>query len=152
MTRLMANAWEEVLKPMIFRPKRVQIAALCLRESEDGLRVLMITSRGTGRWILPKGWPVSGKDGAQSAEQEAWEEAGVRDASVLDEPVGRYEYVKQFEDGSSERVETYVYQMTVEELAREYPESLERVRRWMHPKEAANLVEEPQLRDLLLEL
>jgi len=57
---------------------RTQFAALPFRVKEDKVQVLLITSRGTGRWIVPKGWPMEGKTPAESALQEAWEEAGVQ--------------------------------------------------------------------------
>jgi 8-oxo-dGTP pyrophosphatase MutT (NUDIX family) len=130
----------------------VQVAALCYRETADGVRVLMVTSRGSGRWILPKGWPIRGKDGSQSAQQEAWEEAGVRQADLESEPLGRYVYTKRLDNGTTAQVETYVYRMEVEDLASDYPECDSRDRRWICPQEAANLVSEPELRELLLSL
>ena len=66
MSNIIAQAWEEMIKPILFRPKRVQVAALCHRTNTGNKEVLMITSRGTGRWILPKGWPINGKDGGES--------------------------------------------------------------------------------------
>ncbi len=57
----------------------------------------MITSRDTGRWILPKGWPIDGLDEAGSALQEAWEEAGVKDGRIANAPIGTFDYQKRFE-------------------------------------------------------
>ena len=54
------RAWDDMLMPLLQRPKRLQVAALCYRETENGKRVLLITSRDTGRWIVPKGWPSTG--------------------------------------------------------------------------------------------
>jgi 8-oxo-dGTP pyrophosphatase MutT (NUDIX family) len=56
---------------------RTQFAALCYRVVKKKVKVLVISSRGTGRWIVPKGWPMDGKTPADAALQEAWEEAGV---------------------------------------------------------------------------
>jgi 8-oxo-dGTP pyrophosphatase MutT (NUDIX family) len=149
MTRVFAQAWEELLKPILFRPRRLQVAALCYRPTEQGKDVLMITSRGTGRWILPKGWPISGKDGAESALQEAWEEAGVKSARIEGEPIGHYNYLKLQDNGSAEPVQTLVYIARVTNLAEDYPERHERQRKWMKAEAAANLVHEPQLQALL---
>ncbi|MBE1284145.1 MAG: NUDIX domain-containing protein [Rhodobacteraceae bacterium] len=149
MTNLMTQAWEEVLKPMFFRPRRVQVAALCYRKTGTDLDVLMVTSRDTGRWIIPKGWPIPGKDGAQSALQEAWEEAGVTAGALQDDPIGTYDYVKRHNDRPDEPIETYVFKVEVDDLAADYPEAGSRKRQWMKPDEAANLVHEPQLKDLL---
>src|SRR3546814_3720198 len=55
-----------------------QVGALPFRRSADGvLEVMLITSRDTGRWIIPKGWPMEGRSGPSAAQQEAFEEAGV---------------------------------------------------------------------------
>mgnify|MGYP000598135503 FL=1 len=152
MTRAMTRAWEEILKPMFFRPKRLQVAALCYRKTDDGPEVLMITSRGTGRWILPKGWPINGKDGAESALQEAWEEAGVKKAKIKGAPIGHYDYLKNRGKGRSEMVQTLVYIARVTKLSKSYPERKQRKRQWVRAEEAANLVHEPKLRELLRQL
>ena len=138
--------------PILQRPKRVQVAALCVKNTEDGKKVLLITSRDTGRWILPKGWPVEGKDGPGSALQEAWEEAGVSKADIEDEPMGYYEYDKGLDNGASVPVETLVYLTRVKDLEKSYPEVDERKRQWFSPSEAANLVDEPELKAILTKL
>ena len=135
--------------PILQRPKRVQVAALCYKNTEDGKKVLLITSRDTGRWILPKGWPVEGKDGPGSALQEAWEEAGVSKADIEEEPMGYYEYAKGLDNGVSVPVETQVYMTRVRNLKKSYPEVDERERQWFSPGEAANLVDEPDLKEIL---
>ncbi|MDE4133688.1 NUDIX hydrolase [Phaeobacter sp. QD34_3] len=152
MTSILAQAWEELLRPMIFRPKRVQVAALCCRKTGSGTDVLMITSRGTGRWIIPKGWPIRGKNGAESALQEAWEEAGVVDARIEGAPFGSYGYRKERSNGTIEAVETLVYLAEVCRMKDDYPEAHQRKRVWMPAKKAANLVREPELQDLLRQL
>lgn len=150
MFQSLSVVWEEMLRPLVQRPHRVQVAALCWRPAASGgEEVLLITSRDTGRWILPKGWPIDGKDGAQSALQEAWEEAGVTRAAIDPEPVGRYRYNKGLDHGGTVPVETLVYRVRVEALADDYPEAGERRRRWVSPKRAAVMVREPQLRDIL---
>lgn len=63
------------------RESRPQYAAICYRrtgESSCPIEILLITSRGTGRWVIPKGWPMGKKKPHEVASQEAWEEAGVR--------------------------------------------------------------------------
>ncbi|MDC0658270.1 NUDIX hydrolase [Leisingera sp. SS27] len=149
MTSPLTRAWNEIIKPMLQRPARVQVAALCCRSGADGKEVLMITSRGTGRWILPKGWPVEGKDGPESALQEAWEEAGVKPASITPQPIGEYHFTKRHDNGTEEPVTTLIFEVEVEQLEDDYPESSERTRQWMNPAEAAGLVDEPELRDIL---
>jgi 8-oxo-dGTP pyrophosphatase MutT (NUDIX family) len=143
------RAWTDMFMPMIRRPRRVQVAALCYRETPRGKDVLLITSRDTGRWIVPKGWPINGLDGAGAALQEAWEEAGVTGAEIEAEPIGHYAYDKGLGNGLTVPVEAQVYLTRVSELEADYPEARERRRGWFAPQEAANLVDEPELKAIL---
>jgi 8-oxo-dGTP pyrophosphatase MutT (NUDIX family) len=129
--------------------KGQQVAALCYRDARDGKEVLLITSRDTGRWIIPKGWPMRGKTDAQAAAIEAWEEAGVKSANVECDPIGSYEYDKMQDDGVALPVETQVYSVEVDRLAKMFPEVSERDRAWVSPNEAADMVDEPELKALL---
>lgn len=130
-------------------PERAQVAALCYRERrKKGRQVLLITSRGTGRWILPKGWPIKGLDAPGAAKQEAWEEAGVK-GRISDDPLGSFRYKKRLDDGSQAVCEAQVFPMQVAELADDFPESDERERKWVSPGKAAKMVSEPALKDIL---
>ncbi|APE42612.1 NUDIX hydrolase [Sulfitobacter alexandrii] len=142
-------AWAEMVLPFLKRPKRLQVAALCYRDTPAGKRVLLITSRDTGRWIVPKGWPIDGLDGPGAALQEAWEEAGVREADIESAPVGFYDYDKGLSEGLTMPVEAQVYLTRVKDLREEYPEADQRKRAWFSPEEAAALVEEPDLQAIL---
>lgn len=152
MTNTITKAWTELVQPILQRPKRVQVAALCYRQGKSGKDVLLITSRDTGRWIVPKGWPIDGLDGPQSALQEAWEEAGVKNAEIDPDARGHYDYVKDLDSGGEAVVHTTVYLTRVIDLASDYPEADERKRRWVAPEEAANMVAEPGLKDILRSL
>ncbi len=128
---------------------RTQFAALCYRLVKDKPEVLMVTSRGTRRWIIPKGWPVDGKTPAESALMEAWEEAGVT-GRVAGPCLGLFSYHKLLpEDGGLPCV-AMVYPVRVKALAEDYPEAGQRRRKWMRPKKAAAKVEEPELKQILL--
>ncbi|WP_353055669.1 NUDIX hydrolase [Epibacterium ulvae] len=146
---MFSNIWEEYLRPMLLRPKRLQVAALCYRHVGDTTEVLMITSRGTGRWIIPKGWPMDGKTCAQAALQEAWEEAGVVKAEADENPIGSFDYHKLRATGIEEPVTALIYAAKVQELSNDYPEVHQRKRQWMPADEAATLVHEPALQKLL---
>ena len=148
----LSRAWTNLVQPILSRPRRIQVAALCLRDGEAGKEVLLITSRETRRWVLPKGWPMAGTDGPGSAAQEAWEEAGARCRIKGRAPVGSYTYGKRLRGGLVIPVETLVYPMQVEDLERDYPEVGQRERRWVPVAEAAELVNEPGLKALLLDL
>lgn len=129
---------------------RTQYAALCYRVNNDKVEVLLITSRGTGRWILPKGWPIDGKSPAESAAQEAWEEAGVI-GKLSERCLGLFAYVKEREEEDDLPCVAMVYPVKVRRLASDYPEEKERRRKWFSPKKAAQKVAEPELARILAE-
>lgn len=137
---------------MLTRPRRLQVAALCFRQSGQEKEVLLITSRDTGRWILPKGWPMKGKTCGESALQEAWEEAGVRSNRLEQNPIGTYSYNKRLKNGAEEPLDTLVYLAEVDTLSDEYPERHQRNRKWFSPKDAAKLVQEPELKNIIVAL
>lgn len=127
---------------------RSQFAALCFRIKKGKIRILVITSRGSGRWIVPKGWPMDGKTPAQSAAQEAWEEAGV--SGVPDgRCLGIYSFNKENEGADDVPCIAMVFAIKVTDMADEYPEAGQRERKWVSRKEAAKLVDEPELSRIL---
>ena len=126
------------------RPPAMQVGALCV---DDAGRVLLITSRDTGRWIIPKGWPMAGRTLAGAALQEAWEEAGVE--AEPGQRTGVYHYDKGHDAGFAIPVEVVVFTVRVRGLADAYPEAGARERRWFAPAEAAALVAEPELAALI---
>jgi len=127
---------------------RTQVAALCWRIEDGKPQVLLITSRETGRWVLPKGWPVEGKSAFESARTEAWEEAGV-EGKVSDDCLGLYAYYKVLGPGMDVPCVVAVYPLKVKALADDFPERPERKRQWFSPKKAAQRVDEPELKELL---
>ncbi len=144
---MIRNLWRDYLLPMLRRPPRYQVAALCWRLEGDAFRLLLLTSRDTGRWVLPKGWPKAGLDAAATAAEEAWEEGGVR----LDgpgRPIGRYTYDKRMR-GVPVGTEVDVFAFRVRDVADDFPEAAERRRDWVTPEEAAARVDEPSLGRLL---
>lgn len=129
-----------------------QIAALPLRWDKTGkLRVLMVTSRDRGRWVMPKGWQMDGKKPWRAAEIEALEEAGAV-GFVSDDPIAHYHYDKRLDDGSTVLCRVFLYPMIVEKLKRRWKESKQRKRHWFSPKKASRLVEEEELSILLNDL
>ncbi|ORE90612.1 NUDIX hydrolase [Aurantimonas sp. 22II-16-19i] len=127
--------------------RRRQFAALPFRKRGDAVEVLLITSRETGRWVIPKGWPIRGKAPHAAAAIEAYEEAGVV-GKPSKKAIGRYDYAKRTPNGQiSCRV--IVFALPVEGLTEEWPEMDERRRKWHAANEAADLVEEPDLGAIL---
>ena len=130
-------------------PPRIQVAALPWRERDDGkVEVLLITSRGTGRWVLPKGWIDGREDVATAAAREAFEEAGVK-GRVAPRELGRYYYQKKHDSGLPLRCEVAVIPLEVTDESSKWPERKERTKRWLSPEEAASLVQEPDLSELI---
>lgn len=130
-------------------PPHVQVAALPWRVSGDGNHeVLLVTSRGTGRWVLPKGWPERSETLSEAAAREAAEEAGVA-GPVKPAEIGRFYYGKVSPSGARRRCEVRVFPLKVETLADKWPERKQRKRHWFSPEEAAGLVAETELRELI---
>lgn len=129
-----------------------QIAALPVYWDDKGkLRILMVTSRETRRWIMPKGWTMNGKKDWQAAKIEALEEAGAV-GFVSDKRIGTYLYKKRLGKGRTVRCHVTVYPMIVDKLKPRWKERKERKRHWFSLAKAAKLVDEPQLKDLLRSL
>ena len=129
---------------------RTQFAALCYRIRRGKVRILLITSRGSGRWIVPKGWPMDGQTPAESALTEAWEEAGVNgfcDGRCL----GIFSYSKEIAEIGAAPIIAMVFAVEVSDLADKYPEASERDRVWVSRKKAAKMVDEPELSRILLD-
>jgi len=112
------------------------------------VRVLLITSRETRRWVVPKGNPIQGLSGHEAAAQEAYEEAGVQ-GIACPSPIGSYRYDKRRRDGRHKTATVAVYPLAVVRQADEWPEQDEREYAWFGLPEAAGAVEEPDLGALI---
>jgi len=136
---------------MFRRPPRQQYAALCYRvkKKTGDLEMLLLTSRDTGRWVIPKGWPMPGKLSHEVAAREAYEEAGVR-GTVETAPLGSFGYDKVLKDGIQVPCRVQVYALEVSELVKNFKEKGERSMEWVSCDEAVKRVREPELRDLIL--
>lgn len=131
---------------------RLQVGALPYRASADGsIEVLLVTSRGTGRWIIPKGWPMAGKSLSEAAAIEAWEEAGVR-GPVPEAELGRFRYDKERFLLRPIPCEVVVYALSVEEELEDWPERRQRRRKWHGLKSAAIKLRSRDLALLLRDL
>lgn len=129
-----------------------QIAALPVHWDKNGkLRILMVTSRDRGRWVMPKGWQMDGKKPWRAAEIEALEEAGAV-GYISDTAIGHYHYDKRMDDGKKIPCRVTLYPMVVGKLKRRWKERKQRRRHWFSPKKAAKLVEEKELSELLREV
>jgi 8-oxo-dGTP pyrophosphatase MutT (NUDIX family) len=120
-----------------------------LRQRPLQLReLLLITSRDTGRWVIPKGWPMKRRRPWEAAAEEAFEEAGVR-GEVESVQFGAYRYDKVRKSGRLRPVKVRVFRLRVVELLDDCPESEQRDRAWLSAADAAERVDEPELKALL---
>lgn len=128
-----------------------QAAALPLKRDGPDLRVLLVTSRQDGRWILPKGQIEEGETPADGAAREAFEEAGVK-GKWSSAPVGTYRYFKQVSETRSVGSRVRVYPLLVRKELADWPEAKQRKRRWMSLQEAGKKVGDRSLARLLKKL
>lgn len=122
---------------------RTQFAALCYRFKKDKLQICLVTSRRSGRWIVPKGWPMDGETPMDAAATEAYEEAGVR-GKIHARPVGVFSYYKVRSEDELPCI-AVVYPLKVKKVMNRWPERKERERKWVSRKRAAELVQDPEL-------
>lgn len=127
---------------------RAQFAALCYKIAKGKPQFLLITSRRTKRWIVPKGWPMTDRDGAGCALQEAFEEAGVV-GEVCGRACGTFRYMKLLDDGAEVPCAVQVFPVRVRSLKSRYPEHSQRRRKWFGRKKAAKKVDDADLARLI---
>ncbi|RUW71189.1 NUDIX domain-containing protein, partial [Mesorhizobium sp. M1E.F.Ca.ET.063.01.1.1] len=107
---------ERVRRLFGIAPCRLQVAALPWRKGENGVEIMLITSRDTGRWVLPKGWPEAREPLCEAAAREAGEEAGLR-GTISHLEAGRYFYAKVLASGEQEPCEDLVFSLKVDSVA-----------------------------------
>lgn len=135
------------LSPAGKRDVRTQFGALCWRVLDGKVQILLVTTRRTRRWVVPKGWPMDGETPASAAETEAFEEAGV-EGRALDRCLGIFTYTKEME-GDDLPCVVAVFPLKVKKILSDWPEKSVRSRRWERPRKAARLVQEPELARIL---
>jgi 8-oxo-dGTP pyrophosphatase MutT (NUDIX family) len=128
-----------------------QYAALPYRVRDGELQILLVTSRQTHRWIIPKGWPKKGMKGPDVAASEAFEEAGLV-GTVARKKIASFDYVKRIDAVQKKLCTVDVYPLAVEQILDEWPEKGQRQREWMTPGQAAMRVTEAGLIQLMLDL
>jgi len=131
------------------RASRIQYAALPFRRhSSSGTEVMLVTSRGTGRWIIPKGWPMKRKAPHAAAAREALEEAGVV-GQIDKQPIGSFSHEKLLKKGETIVCDVQVFALEVTHQRKTWPEKGKRSVQWFSRAEAARTVREPVLRDII---
>jgi 8-oxo-dGTP pyrophosphatase MutT (NUDIX family) len=128
---------------------RTQFAALPFRIGTSGRpEIMLLTSRETGRWVIPKGWPIRGLKPRKVAAREAYEEAGLVGSITSKRPVGIYHYEKQLAEGGL-LCEVRVFLFRVDRQLDDWPEKGQRQTRWLDPAAAAALVNEGGLAEIV---
>ncbi len=130
------------------KPPSLQVAALCFRPKGKSFRVLLITSRDTGRWVIPKGWPMRNRTESEAAAREAYEEAGIR-GDISPKSMGHYTYMKWLGRNRAIPCFVRVYPLRVRQMLKSYPETRQRRNKWFSPSKAAKKVAEPELAALI---
>lgn len=138
---------KKIRRPATEEPK-LQFAVLPWRRVER-IEIMLVSSRETGRWVLPKGWPMKGIKPHNAAAREALEEAGIL-GKVAKSPLGGYSYAKRLENGSVQICQVQVFAFEVERERNSWLEKHERTRKWFAVADAAEAVEEPELREVIL--
>jgi 8-oxo-dGTP pyrophosphatase MutT (NUDIX family) len=125
-----------------------QVAALPYRYRSNGeIAFLVITSRGTKRLIVPKGWPMKGKPDCIAAAIEAHEEAGVR-GDIVKQPIGSFSYLKDVDDVLIP-VTANVFPLEVKKVKSRWKEDASRKRKWMSAAKAAEVLSDRGLAELV---
>lgn len=143
----MARASAKARHPSAEQGLRMQYAALCWRD-EGELEILLITSRETRRWLIPKGWPMDGRQPWDSAAREALEEAGVEGA-VGRAPLGTYIYDKRMAGGVLVPCTVAVYPLKFARQRKHWREKDERDQQWFKIADAIEAVQEQGLKQIL---
>lgn len=137
-------SWLHGLKGLFVRPCRLQIAALCYRPGDKEPEILLVSTRDTGRLILPKGWPERDRPAFETAVVEAYEEAGiVGDADPR--ALGSFRSFKGLSDGLRIRTKVLVFKIRFRKQQHDFPETGQRKQFWLPVSEAIEAVDEPAL-------
>lgn len=142
-----AGRISDVRRSTVETATRIQAAALPWRRTDGGIEIMLVTSRGRGHWLLPKGWPDRNERLHDTASREAYEEAGLKGVVAAQE-FGRYFYHKRVA-ASAIACEVSVFPLRVVRVTDKWKESGQRSRKWMGSSEAMEAVLQPDLRALI---
>ena len=127
---------------------RLQYAALPWRIRDARLEIMLVSSRETRRWVIPKGWPMKGRKPYTTAAIEALQEAGLL-GKIDKTPIGAFHYQKRLRNGATFVCRVDVFPLRVARQRKTWPEKSQRSTKWFERVEAARLVQEPELAELI---
>jgi 8-oxo-dGTP pyrophosphatase MutT (NUDIX family) len=123
-----------------------QSGVIPFRLEKGKIEILLITSRRRKRWVIPKGIIEPDLTPQESAQKEAYEEAGIS-GKIYEEAIGQYTYNKW---GGTCTVKVFL--LEAEEIFDDWPECYFRTREWMSVEEAAKRVDEVKLKEIIRDL
>lgn len=126
-----------------------QAGVIAYRVVEGRVQVLLVTSRETKRWIIPKGNIGAGLTPAEAAKKEAFEEAGVSGEIEGTAPLGTYTYQKLLPCGKERPAAVQVFLLRFVDQAKNWPERRQRQLAWMSTTDAIDIIQEPGVVPLL---
>jgi 8-oxo-dGTP pyrophosphatase MutT (NUDIX family) len=114
------------------------------------LEVLIVTTRQSRRWIVPKGWPIKRLTPSKTAAREAFEEAGVR-GKIGARAIGVFRYKKAAgeKNGAEPDYEVKIFPLLVRRQSATWPEFGQRVVQWVDPEKAISLIRDPGLKAIV---
>ena len=113
------------------------------------LEILIVTTRQSRRWIVPKGWPIKRLTPSKSAAREAFEEAGVR-GKIGARAIGSFTYNKTArQTDAGPNYEVKIFPLLVKRQSATWPEHGQRVVQWVDPEKAIALIREPELKSIV---
>jgi 8-oxo-dGTP pyrophosphatase MutT (NUDIX family) len=129
---------------------RVQYGALPYRFTPmAALEILVVTTRQSRHWIVPKGWPIKRLTPSKSAAREAFEEAGVR-GKIGARAIGSFTYRKSTgQTDEDPNYEVKIFPLLVRRQSATWPEYGQRVVQWVDPEKAISLIREPELKAIV---
>lgn len=141
------KSWED-FRIGFSQPAKKQIGALCYRMAKGKVEILLVTTRRTRRWIIPKGWPMKGRSDAKAAQIEAFEEAGIIGKGSGKE-LGTFASLKRIDAQTLIPVEISVFPIMARAQKSNFPEKDQRAFKWLPLKKAAEKCEDPGLERFL---
>ena len=124
----------------------IQSGIITFCRKDDHIEILLITNKKKDKWGIPKGLVEERLSASESAQKEAFEEAGIY-GKIYKPSLGKYSIKKW--DG---KCRIKVFAMEVTQILDKWPEDILRRREWNTIEEAAGKVKNKKLQGMILGL
>lgn len=121
----------------------IQSGIIPFRRQGDHIEILLITNKKKDKWGIPKGLVEERLSASESAQKEAFEEAGIY-GKIYKPSLGKYSIRKW--DG---KCRIKVFAMEVTQILDRWPEDILRRRQWYSVEEAAGMVKNNKLKTMI---